>query len=211
MTGLVKVRLHGHLAQAYGREHEFVIRSPGEAFRAFEANYRGFRKTFLQAPHYYLRVDGDWRDGSEGWLMPASREVDIIPDIEGAGLETLIATGLVTYAGFTAGAASTAIVSSLIASVLITAVMVGLSLLLAPKPKKNTTDDKKEDSFMFSGADATVGQGAAVPLVYGRVWVPPTVISAGLETGDESIAQSQTGPWAGTAWGAIGGGPTGSP
>lgn len=201
MTGMVKVRLHGHLEKAFGREHEFVIGSPAEAIRALEANYPNFRREFLAGKNYYIRADGDWRSGKEAVLMPCGTEVDFVPDVEGAGLETLVASALVASGvGFTAGTAATAITASLIVAVVTTALMVGISLLLAPKPKKDTKDDKKEDSFIFGGADATIGQGAPVPLIYGRCWVAPVVISAGLETGDEKIegasgAGGTQSPW----------------
>lgn len=195
---MVTVRLYGHLEQKFGREHTFAIGSPAEAFRALEANYPGFRHAFLTAPHYYIRADGDWRNDGPSLLMPVSREIDIVPDVEGAGLETLVATALVTYAGFTAGAVSTAIAASIIVAVVTTALMVGISLLLAPKPKKDTGgEDKKEDSFLFSGTDATIGQGVPVPLIYGRCWCPPVVISAGLQTGDEKINNTASGSGSG--------------
>jgi len=187
MSELVQVRLYGHLGERFGREHAFAVNSPVQALRALEANHPGFRSAFLEAPAYYMRVDGDWRSGQDGVLMPCSREVDFIPDVQGQGLEAALASALVSsFALSTTAAATTA---SIIVGVVTTALMIGISLLLAPKPKKDTKEDKRQDSFIFSGSDATIGQGAPVPLIYGRCWVPPTVISAGLETSEEPIPQ----------------------
>lgn len=188
-TGLVTVRLWGVLADEFGHEHHFAISSPGEAVRALDANYPNFRRAMIRYPAYHIRADGDWREGRLGILAPVSRELDIVPAVEGAGLETLLATAVIapmlTSAGVAAATAAT--IASVIAPLIITALLVGVSLLLTPKPKKKTKDDKKEDSFIFSGPEATIGQGAAVPLIYGRCWVGPTVISAGIETGEEKI------------------------
>ena len=197
---MVTVRLHGHLGERFGAEHAFAIATPAEAFLALEANYPGFRRAFLEAPAYYLRVDGDWLPDALGMRLPATREIDLVPDVKGAVfVETAIASALVT-AGMTATVAS--ITASVIVAVVTTALMIGLSLLLAPKPKKDTKTDKSQDSFIFSGSDQTIGQGAPVPLIYGRCWVSPTVVSAGLETGDEAIEGSDGGggdnsPWSG--------------
>ena len=198
---MVTVRLHGHLGERFGSEHEFAISTPAEAFLALEANYPGFRKAFLEAPAYYLRVDGDWLPDAMGMRLPASREIDLIPDVKGAVfVETAIASALVSTFAISATAAS--ITASIIVAVVTTALMIGLSLLLAPKPKKDTKTDKNQDSFIFSGSDQTIGQGAPVPLIYGRCWVSPVVVSAGLETGDEAIEGASGGggdnsPWSG--------------
>ena len=194
---MVTVRLYGHLEQKFGREHAFAIGSPAEAFRALEANYPGFRHAFLTAPHYYIRADGDWRGDGPSLLMPVSRDLDIVPDVEGdAFIAAALVPTLISSFGLSATAAS--IAASVIVAVVTTALMVGISLLLAPKPKKDTGgEDKKEDSFLFSGTDATIGQGVPVPLIYGRCWCPPVVISAGLETGDEKINNTASGSGSG--------------
>lgn len=183
---LITVRLWGVLGDQFGRQHELAISSPGEAFRAFSANYPGFRHALIQHPGYHIRADGDWREGRIGIEAPVSKELDIIPAVQGGFITELVISALALT-----GAA--AVAAQIIVPLVVTALLVGVSMLLTPKPKKKTTDDKKEDSFIFSGPEPTVGQGAAVPLIYGRCWVGPTVVSAGLETGEEKIEPSSAG------------------
>lgn len=59
----------------------------------------------------------------------------------------------------------------------------GISMLLAPQPKpaKPLETDRK-DSFVFTGAINSSGQGQPVPLIYGRVRVGSIVGAATLKT-----------------------------
>lgn len=185
--GLVTVRLHGQLGQEFGPEHHFAITTPLEAIRALDVNYPGFRRAFIQAERYYIRVDGDWR-ADEAITFPCSREIDIIPDVAGQAFigAALIGAIIPTLAG--------TLTATILGSLLVTGLLLGVSLLLTPKPKKNTARDKdKIESNQFSGPDNLVGQGAAVPVVYGRCFVGSVVISVGIETGDVALPSTPGG------------------
>lgn len=178
--GLVTVRLWGSLGQKFGHEHHFAIRTPLEAFAALDANYPGFRREMIKFDRYFVRSDGDLRDSNE-IRFPVSRELDICPAVEGDGpFVPMIAAAVVSYTGMTLTMAT------VLTYVVITALMIGVALLLAPKPKKQT-DKQKDESNALSGPDNIVGQGAAVPIIYGRNFVGSVIISIGIETSDQAI------------------------
>ncbi len=74
----------------------------------------------------------------------------------------------------------------------------GVSGLLTPKISSSSADQRA--SFIFNGAANTVQQGGPVPVVYGRMMVGSTVISAGITVEQISI---NTNGWLlpnGTLW-----------
>lgn len=187
-SNLVRIRLHGPLAETYGGEHHFAIGSPREAINALDANYPGFRRDFLKTEYYGVLVDGDWREPNGDFDVahsPVSREIDFCPMIEGRISGVIIAgLGLLGITGITA---------TVLAGAITVGLLVGASLLLAPKPKKKTSEDsKKDESYIFSGPENVTEQGVAVPLIYGRCFVGSVVISAGLEVADQFIPASTT-------------------
>lgn len=190
MSELVTVRLHGPLGERYGGEHRFAIASPREAVAALDANYPGFRRDFLATPEYALLVDGDWRDGSmpDVAVSPIGREIDFCPVIEGRIFAPIVAglgaLGLGTVA------------ANILGGIIATALMVGVSMLLAPKPQKKTaTDTKKDENYAFSGPENVTEQGVAVPLIYGTCFVGSVVISAGLEVADGTGVTGNSWTW----------------
>lgn len=177
---LVAVHLYAGLAEKYGALHYFAIRTPTEAVAALDANYPGFITDFKEHEHYALLVDGDWRV-EEQCHFPISKEVHFCPMIEGRAFLGALAIGAIFPA--IAGTATATILGGL----LVSALMFGISLLLAPKQKKNsgTTTD---DNYAFSGPENVTEQGAPVPLIYGRVHAGSVVVSAGLELDTEYTA-----------------------
>lgn len=186
----VTVRLHGPLGEKYGAEHRFHIASPGEAIAALDANYPGFRRDFYAIPQYGVLVDGDWRDaGNTADIVhaPVAKEIDFCPMIEGRFFAPIVA-GL-SYLGITGVAAN------ILGGIIATGLLVGVSMLLSPKPKTATAEDAtKDENYIFSGPDNVTVQGTAVPLVYGRCFVGSVVVSAGLE-----VAEG-VGPIVGNNW-----------
>ena len=177
----VTVRLHGPLAEKYGSEFELSIATPRDAVNLLEANFPGFRRDFLATKFYAIYADGEWREPGDfqpnGDTLAIGRSVDICPQIEGRFFAPIVA-GL----GFIG---ITGIAANIIAGVILVGLMVGVSMLLAPKPKKKTSDDaNKNENYMFSGPDNVTEQGVAVPIIYGQVFTGSVVISSGLEVAE---------------------------
>lgn len=168
----VKVYLHGPLADRYGAEHTLYISKPSEAIQAFDANYPGFLSLFVKHEAYAIYADGDWR-GDASADFPVSKEVHFAPVIEGrAFLGAMLVTAI--FPGVTAATAT------LIGGVLMAGLFIGISFLLTPKQKK-LKDPGKDENYAFSGPENVTAQGAAVPIIYGRVFAGSVVASAGLE------------------------------
>ena len=182
MNELVTVRLWGPLGDEFGREHAFAIRTPVEALAALDANYPGFRRAMIKYDRYYIAADQELRN-QETVYFPVSREVDIVPAVQG---DWFAVPAIVTAIGFTAGTTAFTI-ASIAVGLLLSALLIGVSLLLTPKPKKTNQDDERKESNAFSSPDNTVGQGAAIPIVYGRVFCGSVVVSVGIETSDQAI------------------------
>lgn len=171
---LVDIYLHGPLGERFGEHHRMAVSTPQEAVRALDANYAGFLPAFAEHARYGLYADGDWREGEDAGELPFSRELHICPVIEGRAFigPALVGALIPSLAG--------TLTAQIIGTVIMTALLIGISLLFAKKPKKE--DEDKDDSFAFTGPENTTGQGVVVPLVYGRVYAGSVVVSAGFET-----------------------------
>ena len=165
------------------------MKTPHEAVRALDANFPGFIRDFAAHKIYHVLADGDWREGDEAAIMPVSRELHLVPQIEGR----FELAGLLIAALFPALATTTFLgisAATLIGGALFLGVMVGLSFLFRPKtPDK--ADEKRNEGFAFTGPENVVTQGAAVPLVYGQVHCGSVVVSAGLEVAELSNWSNQ--------------------
>jgi len=188
---LVRVVLYGALAEEFGAEHAFAIRTPAEAVRALTANYPGFRPALVKVERYGIVADGDWREGEEAAILPVSRELHIVPMIDGK-------FDPVSWAAIGATAIGTttlrAIGTQLLIGVVVSALIWGIQQLFA-QPVEEDEGDKRDESYFFSGSVNTTAQGAAVPVVYGRCFVGSVVVSAGISVGDQRLAVS-TGDYA---------------
>lgn len=185
MKPLVAIRLHGPLAESFGAEHRFRVRSPKEACAALVANHPSFRNEAMKFERLAFMVDGEWFHGDDALHVPLGRELDICPVIEGRAFIGA------AFIGFLIPSLAGTAVANIIGGLLITGLLLGVSMFLSPKAKtKPTKDSPKDDSYMFSGPDNVVTQGTAVPVAYGRVWCGSVVISAGLETQDIPIGSS---------------------
>lgn len=178
----IAIHLYGPLADKYGPLHRLAVMTPHEAVRALDANFPGFIRDFAQAEIYHLLADGDWRGGDQAGAMPVSRELHLVPQIEGrAFLATALIAGLFpALSGATIFGVSAA---SLIGGALFLGVMVGLSFLFRPKTPEAKSDERNE-GFAFTGPENVVTQGAPVPLAYGYVHCGSVVVSAGLEVAE---------------------------
>lgn len=181
MSSCAAVYLHGPLGRRFGERHAFAVKTPTEAIAALDANYPGFVAAFAEHEHYCIYADGDWREGAEAALLPFAREVHLCPVIEGRAFLGAALVGAIFPA-----IAETA-TASLIGGVLFAGLLIGVSFLLAPKVK--TPDDTvKDENYAFTGPENVTGQGATVPLIYGRVHAGSVVVSAGLDLGTDLAA-----------------------
>lgn len=159
-----KVFLHGKLAKLWGEEHQFDIRTPGEACRALIATCPGFDHELQQGHWQLVRTKG-----GQGPLtldlrcleLPLARghELHIMPAAKAAGTEAIIGYILVT---------------------LLTAAVVYALMPPVPPMSQNDKEDQRQ-SWIFSGGQNVQEQGWPYPLVYGEIITGSIVGSAGIE------------------------------
>lgn len=183
---MIRVVLHGPIADRFPAEHTFAVRTPREAVAALNANYPGFWQEFARHDRWHIVADDDLRDGDGAAFMPVSRELHFYPMVEG---NSFLIAPLVTAAFGAFGVTVTGTAATIIGGLLFAGLMVGLSFLIRPtKPKDDPADDKAStESFAFTGPENVTDQGVAVPIIYGRVMAGSVVISAGLEVVEEAI------------------------
>lgn len=178
---LVAVHLHGPLGAQFGERFDLAIKTPVEAIHALDANFPGFMNAFREHEHYAIFADGDWLS-DEHVNLPVARELHFCPVIEGrVEIGALLVGALIPSIAHTA-------VATIIGGVLMTGLLLGVSLLMAPKTAKK--DSSKDQNYSFSGTENVTTQGAPVPLIYGRVHATSVVISAGLELDVEYVAST---------------------
>jgi predicted phage tail protein len=121
------------------------------------------------------------------------------------GIGTLLG-GTATAAGafFITTLAGNALVAGIVGSLALTAVSIGLQMLLAPKPDApapiSASTKALAESFAFSNKVNVANQGVAVPLGYGRLKVASQVIQFSVKSypqNQESIDAMQRNAYEG--------------
>ena len=193
------VILYGHLGKKFGKVHRFDVRNAREAISALRANFEDFAPHVLahNEPGYHILVDGEKQGRDVDQLnWPAEEKIKIVPAVVGAkgGLGALIlGAALIVAAPYAAGwlLQNTAMVglSVGIATYAPTIgwalVAAGVSQMLSPSPKSQSTETKT--SYAFNGPANTTTQGQPVPVCYGRLIVGSCVVSGGMDTVDVAI------------------------
>jgi predicted phage tail protein len=189
-----KIYLHGHLADEFGAEFTFDVQTAAEAVRALCVNFKDFEAAMRNGEFHVVRGD-DIDTGYDLDLDECStyrlgtKPVHIVPVIAGSKqgglLKVILGVALIGVslgAGLLAGGLATPIFAGVtygnMAILGVALVAGGISQMLSPE-KKN--DEKKEDSYAFSGPGNAYEQGNPIPLVYGEVITGGVLISVGLD------------------------------
>ena len=180
---MTRVRLYGHLAKKYGKNHQFQISNPSEAIRALKANYPGFEQDILECTSgYHVLVGFESRD-KEHLVDPSSQVevIRIVPSVSGAGIETI---AFWVFANTSLGVAASWAVGALVSIAINVAISSIASALFAPSKSDSAGTERAENtpSYSFNGPVNTIAQGHPVPVGYGRLRVGSQVISAGIVT-----------------------------
>ena len=170
---MTTIRLHGILAQKYGKVFEMEIDKPRDVIRAIDANREGFRKTVVdlqkQGFAYELIVNKKRLNKEEFSNNKKPQEIDFVPFIVGAGtgLEMLLISLAV----------------SLVSAVIQYALM-----------DPGTIDGGESTvsgggSLMFSSSQVNLAaQGSPLPIGYGRLKVGSSVIQSSMKSLPQTIS-----------------------
>lgn len=177
-----KVILYGEMAEQFGREFTFNIRTPAEAIRALAATVPGF-KDYLYTKNCGIGfVCGTTvlRDRQELDLEFGDTELCLVPRVRGQGgaVRALIGVALIAIDAFIYegdGGMLTAVGWSLVIGGVSQVIF---QSLMNDGQGKNTTEGNS--NYAFNGPINTTRQGNPVPVGYGRVLCGSQVISVGL-------------------------------
>lgn len=205
---MTTVKLYGHLGQAFGREHQYAVRTPAEAMRALMATLPGFRAYLIKhsAPGYKV-LTAEGAQTLDTMSYPAGGIIRIVPVVAGAGKGftslllgvVLVGVGLfltggtaLTLSAAWAGGASTTI-GFFATNIGIALALGGIAQMLSPQARTESYEaGENKPGYMFNGAINTSAQGNPLALCYGRMRVGSQVISAGINT--EHIAYIPPAP-----------------
>jgi predicted phage tail protein len=203
-----EIILHGILAKEFGRSFEMQISRPKDCIKALNANLDNFINRIndlaSQGLHYTIIVDNKKiQDIQELEIQNNFERIDLVPLIVGSGavIGAAILTGLATAAStigatglatFLTTMAGSALASGIVGGLVLTAVTMGLQMLMqdkaqGPEAAKSATTAIKE-SFDFSNKVNVAAQGSSIPIGYGRLKVGSQVVQFTLKAFQSQIA-----------------------
>jgi predicted phage tail protein len=178
MTNII---LHGILAKEFGQNFKIKIYKAKNVINAINCNRNNFiyrlKELALEGLNYTIIVDNkeiSHLDELNSNLEP--KQIDLIPVIIGSGPLAAVIVPLVTSELF----------KQIAISVAITAITMGLQMMLAPRPEKppqlTASSKALQESFNFSNRVNVASQGSPVPVGYGRLIVGAQVIQSTIKS-----------------------------
>jgi predicted phage tail protein len=162
---MTTIRLHGILAQKYGKVFKMDISKPRDVIRAIDANRDGFRKTIIDLQKegfsYEILVNKK-RLNKESFLnSKKAQEIDLVPFIVGSGPMFFVALAL-----------------NLVMAVIQFALMDPGTI-----DGGQSTVSASSKSMMFSSSKINLAaQGSPLPIGYGRLLVGSSVIQSSMKS-----------------------------
>ena len=195
---LKTIRLYGKLGAQFGRVHRLAVANTGEAIRALCTVMPGFRDELMLSKLKgiaYAVFIGKENIGQGDLLKPTgSEDIRIAPILQGAKqagwLQMFIGAALVIGAGLISGGGAFAALGAggmggFVAGIGASMFLGGVLQVLSPQQVGNHSSANNGANYNFSGAVNTTSQGNSVPLLYGRMIVGSSVISAGIYSEDQ--------------------------
>jgi predicted phage tail protein len=183
---MTQVILHGILAKEFRKSFSLAVKRPKEVFDAISCAHSNFRNRIVelsnQGVHFILLVDGKKMTSMEELsTILNNQKIDIVPLICGHGIAAIIPLVVKGIAAVGAFAAQNALLTSLVVS----AAMMGVQMMLSPKPKMERPEsvvNGAKQSFLFSSKANVAEQGIPVPVGYGRLRVGSAVIQSTIKS-----------------------------
>lgn len=202
--------LLGTAGELFGSEFKLAVNTPAEAFSALSVLRKGFKKFMIENVGLYTMIvdKKELSDGDKSFNLkhPENHDFIITPVFNGsakngferfltgtvmmvASVATVWATdGTAGWKGLEAATAETFTGNGFAAFAAHAGAMLaigGVVQMLSPTVKlggMTAADDSASD--MFNGAVNTISQGAAKPILYGRMKIGSATISEGLSNKD---------------------------
>lgn len=191
---MIKINLHGILGFEFGKEFNVCAKNTFFALKALTCIKTNFLSRLKQLGEngfsYSIIVDGEWVfDKANFNSLKEIKELDIVPNICGAELVTLLLGGL--FAAFAGGGAT--ITSVLAMSVLTLGLTYVASLINKPKNEPQNVNTQfvggqtassfsRNRSYAFSNIDNVAAQNVPVPIGYGRMRIGSKIIQTSIKS-----------------------------
>lgn len=202
---MITIHLHGTFGEEFVAEFRADVRDAAEAVRAICANFPG-AEAFIRDHNWHLvRGDdletGDSLTAEQCEFGLGNNDLHFVPAVAGAGggnskgiFGIILGVVLIAVGAYLGGNPTLILAGiSLIAG--------GAATLLTPVPElspqslQDREQPERRQSFLFNGPVNSIEQGGPVPVVYGRMMVGSTMVSAGLQTeqilGGSGLASEQ--------------------
>lgn len=191
-----KIRLYGILGDVFGEEHFRDVETPGESVLALCATLDGFEQFFCThiSMGFSVFVD-DININTESMGLPLVEEgvIKIVPEIMVAKdsiVQIFVGVALLVAAGYMADPNLAAMAWENMAGNAMfymgaSMIVGGVAGMLAagPSPLDGSIGNQSEQKlYVFSGPVNTAAQGAAIPVLYGRLRVGSVVVSSGIDS-----------------------------
>jgi predicted phage tail protein len=184
---LRKIYLEGDMGDKFGRVAQVKAETVREVIQYLDANYTGVKEYLLDKNSkniaFKIKIGDQYVDDDRELVLPLDKgDIIITPVPAGSKGAFKLIVGIIL------------IVVSLINPALAPFLMpiglglvsAGLAELMAPDPATDATDDAKE-GYLFQGAEQSLPEGSAVPLLYGELRVPGQAISFNLRNSTDSL------------------------
>lgn len=197
---MTTIRLGGQLGKIFGKVHQRLIRTTGEAGRALAATIPGF-EAYMKSSRSRGLTYAVFRDrdniGQDDLDFPnAGREIRIMPLVVGSkragALQTILGAALVVVGAIGAftpigqafgGAAWGPYMMQAGGALLAGGIIQMISPQASGLSSKQDADNRA--SYAFGGVTNTAAQGYPVPLAYGKRRIGGAIISAGIFVEDQ--------------------------
>lgn len=189
------VRLHGHLAEKFGKEFELEVATVRQALSILAANFPTFKQEIVgkqgdQLAYEVWSGEYNLRAEEEDFIAQGTGAIDIVPAVAGSSSTARIILGVVlvvvgvlgnTFGWWAGGSAWGTYL-----------IMTGIGLIaggvaekLSPKPKTSARESvDSATSYIFNGSQNNTRQGAPIAVGYGKFLVGSSVISLSMTTSD---------------------------
>ncbi|WP_116828814.1 tail assembly protein [Pseudomonas syringae] len=184
---MTTIKLSGSLARKFGRVHRRQIDSgqTWEVFKALKATLEGFADEIRRLDRLGMRF-AIFRNrknvGEEGFGLGGSREVRVVPVLQGSKRGGLIQTvlGVVLIAASYFGAPTAPVGFALLAG--------GVIQMLSPQAAgiKQSAAPENQPSYAFGSAKNTTASGNPVPICIGERRWGGAIISASIYAEDKT-------------------------
>lgn len=202
---MIKINLHGILGFEFGKEFDVYAKNAFFALKALTCIKSNFlnrlRQLNKEGFSYSIIVDGEWvYDDKNFNSLKEIKNLDIVPNICGAELITLLLGGL--FAGLGAAAGGATLAGALAIGVLSIGLAILTNVLNKPKSEQQNVNAQfvggqamssfsRNRSYAFSNVDNVASQNIPIPIGYGRMRIGSKIIQTSIKSypTDRSVYQ----------------------